>query len=91
MANRVVFDGLRGNEELSIEAPVRVEQTRYALGNLNRRARMGPDQYDLEFKNNVISIGEEAPDPGGRELIGYRTFRRDHLRAPKVPLEAMPA
>lgn len=82
IGNRMLFDGLKGNEELSFLTPVTLEKTRYTLADLNDRSTQ-PDEYDCEFLGNTaISVGEPEP-PGNR----YRTFQREHLKAEKVPMK----
>jgi len=82
IGNRMLFNGLKGIEELSFETPVTLEKTRYTMANLNDRAPQ-PDEYDCEFwGNTVISVGGYEP-PGER----YRIFQREHLKAKKAPLK----
>ena len=91
VGNRMLFDGLKGDEELRFDTPVTVEKTRYTLANLNNRSRKGPDQYDCEFRGNTaISVGEPEVDPGGHELVWYRIFRREHMRADEAPGKETP-
>jgi len=92
MGNRVEFEGLRGNAEICLEAPVPVETTRYTLANLDHRMTCwSPQQYDCEFRGNtVISVGKPEADPSGVELTQYRIFNREHMRASEAPLKAMP-
>ena len=92
VGNRVVFGGLRGDEELCFSTPVAVEKTRYTLANLNHRKRGAPDEYDCEFKGNtVISVGEPEVHPGGKEIVSYRIFRREHMRSDEAPMKEMSA
>jgi len=82
VGNRMLFDGLKGTEELSFEVPVALERSRYTMANLNDRSSQ-PDEYDCMFKGNTaISVGEPEP-PGPR----YRIFLRDHLQADKAPMK----
>ena len=92
IGNRVVFDGLTGGEALCLEVPVSEDKTPYTVANLNHRTAMAAaDQYDCTFKGNtVISVGEEGADPGGRDLVSYRIFQREHLRAAETPMKKMP-
>ena len=91
IANRLVFDGLRGNELISLEAPLLTEKTFFTVANLNVRGT-ATDEYEVEFAGNtVISVGSEKPNPSGQDWQWYRAFRREHLRSKTAPMKACPA
>ena len=92
IGSRAVFAGLKGNEEIVLEAPVTTERAQYAAANLNHRRWRGPESYACEFRGHTaISVGEPPADPGGKRLVGYRIFQREHMRSERAPLVEMPA
>jgi len=91
VGNRMIFDDLKGNTHIGIEAPLEVEKTEYTLANMNSRS-IRPDVYPCEFVGNtVISIGTPPPSSSGRDFEWYRAFQRDHLRTKTAPMKKMTA
>jgi hypothetical protein len=91
IGNRAVFGGLKGNEEIVVEAPVNTEKASYALAALNQRSWRGPDIYNCEFRGHTaISVGEPPASPSGEQVAGYRIFQREHMRSEEAPLKEMP-
>jgi hypothetical protein len=91
--NRILFNGLAGNEEITLTVPVALEKTQYTMANLNHReGHSAPDHYDCEFKGNtVISVGDAGLHPGGQQRDWYRLFHREQYRADEAPLKPMTA
>jgi hypothetical protein len=90
VGNRIVFDGLKGNEQLELKVPVALEKARYSLVNLNERANI-VHRYDCEFKGNTAISVKWIKPAAPEEHVWYRLFRREQMRAPKAPMKAMPA
>lgn len=96
VGDRVLFSGLSGTEQLTLEVPVGVERAGYTLANLNQRAygfgHGGAEEYDCEFKGNTaLSVGPERVPPGGQDFGWYRLFQREHLRTDNAPMKETPA
>jgi hypothetical protein len=91
IGNRLLFSGLRGNEQLSIEVPVQIDKASYSLVNLNDP--MHPDGlYECEFKGNTgIRVTRLEPGADPEERNWYRLFQRDRMRADQAPLVAAPS
>ena len=92
IGNRAVFAGLKGNEEIVMEVPVKTEKASYTLSTLNLRRWQGPDTYNCEFRGHTaISVGEPPSAPTGQPMTEYRIFQREHMRAAQAPMKEMPA
>ena len=84
IGNRAVFAGLKGNEEIVLEVPVKTEKASYTVAYLHMRPSV-PDTYACEFRGHTaISVKGDAGS-------GYRTFQREAMRAEKAPLKPAPA
>lgn len=87
--NRMVFDGLRGNECLQLQVPLTIDKAEYGIVNLNARAAMG-SRYVCRFKGNTaidveMTAPREAPRPDW-----YRIFRREGMQSDSVPIKPLP-
>jgi len=90
IGNRAVFAGLQGNEEIVMEAPVKMVKETHTLSSLNLRRWQGPDIYNCEFRGHTaISVGEPPATPTGRPMTEYRIFQREHMRAAQAPMKEM--
>jgi len=91
IGGRMIFDGLRGAETLSIGAPVSVDRTTYTMVNL-ADPQHSQERYDCEFRGHTatrlyrIAVGS---DP--QEHAWYRLFRREAMAAAIAPQKPMPA
>ncbi|NLG26382.1 MAG: hypothetical protein GX557_00595, partial [Chloroflexi bacterium] len=90
LGHRLLFTGLRGDEEIVLEAPVPTETTTYALANLNHRTYgAGPERYECTFRGNTaVRVVKPGVHPGGQDLSWYRLWQRDALLAERAPLHA---
>jgi len=81
LGNRMLFDGLKGKEQIRVEVPLSVEKAEYGLVDLNQRNRL-PESYACEFKGHTaIRVGT------ARDQSGYRLFRREAMRGDQPPMK----
>lgn len=88
--NHMVFGGLKGNEELTVEIPVSIEQANYTMINLNQPDNSN-EEYRCEFKaNTVLSTERIKAGMIPEEYDWYRLFRREHFRRNRAPMKESP-
>jgi hypothetical protein len=81
IGNRMLLDGLKGNERLEVLVPVTIQKGTYSLFDLNDRHR-AQETYNCEFKGHTaVRVGP----PGGRPW--YHIFRRDAMLADQAPMK----
>ena len=91
IGNRMIFDELKGNEPLTITAPVVTEKAHYTMLNLND-PKDSTEEYDCEFKGHtVLSVQRTVPGTHQQDSNWYRLFRRESMRAAKSPMAPMAA
>lgn len=88
--NRMVFSGLRGNEQLVIETLCTLEHAKYTLVNI-RDPINSKERYAIEFKGHTalsvaLADGQVLP-----EHNWYRLFRRENMRQDTVPETGTPS
>ena len=91
----MVFDGLTGGENLTIEVPVRDDRAECTLSympgyKVNRGGTSGPRLACTFRGNTAVEVQQVSPGTGIAEYDGYRVFRREHMRAEKAPEIPMP-
>jgi len=95
--NRLVFEGLRGGERITVEAPVGVESVRLTLVGI-ADPHHAHERYEVEFKGHTTLSArliappteQEGNGPGKGERTWYRLFRRETMRAAQAPLKPAP-
>ena len=86
IGNRMLFDGLKGNEQLQVEVPITVEKTEYGPVALNERSQLS-DSYVCEFRGHT-AVGVRAVRGGSsQDRAWYRLFRRDSMRSDQTPMK----
>jgi hypothetical protein len=88
--NRMLFGNLRGNEQIGLEVPVKLDKASYSLGNLNDTHPNGV--YACVFKGHTavkVTRIEAGADPGDKNW--YRIFQREAMMANKAPMKPIPA
>jgi hypothetical protein len=96
--NRLVFEGLRGGEQITIQAPLNTETARLSLVGI-ADPHSAQERYEIEFKGHtalgvrlvVPPSAKEDAWPGQGERTWYRLFRPEALRSPQAPLKPAPA
>jgi len=93
VGNRMLFDGLRGGEEIEIEAPVSEDRSEYTLsympGYKVNRSRAAAGRIACRFRGNT-AVAIESISPSTAAYDGYRVFRREHMLAAKAPRKPLP-
>jgi hypothetical protein len=95
--NRLVLEGLRGGEQITIQAPLNTETARLTLVGI-ADPHSAQERYEIEFKGHtalgvklvVPPSAKEDAWPGQGERTWYRLFRREALRSPQAPLKPAP-
>jgi hypothetical protein len=91
LGNRMLLDGLKGNERIEVQIPLAVEKADYSPVDLNDRnaERQVQESYACEFKGHT-AIRVAPVGPVNDQLDGYRLFRRDALCANDSPMKPVP-
>ena len=71
--NRLVFDGLKGGEQITIQFPLRIRRGAYTIAG---------KRYEVTFKgNSVIRIDPKDPDPKSYFMVTNGTTCMDASQA----------
>ena len=90
IGSRMVFDGLRGTEDLIITTPVNTESATYTMVNLSN-PHDSKEQYACDFRGHTaVSVKRLAAGDDPDEHDWYRLFRREALNSEVAPLKKMP-
>ncbi len=91
IGNRMLFGGLRGNEQLELDVPVHTDSAQYTIAYLHHRDRMGC-RYDCEFRGNTaVKVALVERFDASPAVDWYRAYRRSHMLAERTPMKDMPA
>ena len=90
IGNRMIFSGLKGNEQLVVETPVELDRGEYTMVNLNNPSG-SKERYACEFKGHTaLSAVRTQAGTHAEDFNWYRLFRRDAMRAGQAPLKSTP-
>ena len=96
--NRILFEGLRGGERITVEAPLPAQTVRLTLVNISD-PHNSREHYEIEFRGHtamqvkLLSLGKEESGSNSQqdERVLYRLFRREVMQAAEPPLKPTPA
>jgi len=89
IGNRMLFDGLRGDEALVVECPLTTTLAEYSLVELNERQK-APERYACEFRGHTAIRVRPVSSTPGQESNWYRLFRREALGVEQAPMGHAP-
>jgi hypothetical protein len=84
ISNRILFKSLKGNEKITIETPVNINQVEYDLINVNDM-KNSHEKYNCRFKGHTALEVEKIGEPVDSRKNWYKLFERDHMKSEKVP------
>jgi hypothetical protein len=95
--NRLIFNGLKGDELITLSTPLVTETAESTLVNISKPME-STERYRIDFRGptavkvNRISLGKENSDyyKGQDDHEWYRIFRRDQMNADHAPMKSSP-
>ena len=96
--NRMIFNGLKGNELISIHTQLFSESAEYTLVNIGNPID-STERYQIEFKGPTATKvdrvsagdGDAGYYKGQDDHDWYRLFLREHMRADHAPMHPSPS
>jgi hypothetical protein len=86
IGNRMLFDGLKGNEQVRIEVPVIAERTEYGPVALNERSTLS-ESYVCQFRGHTAVDVRAIGGRPTQDHAWYRLFRRDCMQSVHAPMK----